>query len=64
MREGALFLSFSHQPTLLFEMAMNLINFPQVESVLLVMVIGKPSPCLYLNPGAFHPIPHSVEKRE
>lgn len=60
MREGAL---FSHQPTLLFEMAMNLINFPQVESVLLVMVIGKPSPCLYLNP-AFHPIPHPVEKRE
>lgn len=60
MREGAL---FSYQPTLLFEMAMNLINFPQVESVLLVMVIGKPSPCLYLNP-AFHPIPHPVEKRE
>jgi len=36
-----------------FSLAINEVNYPQVESALPVTVAGKRCPCLYLSPQAF-----------
>ena len=52
---GKVFLVLTLRLTILlyFWMAINEINFPQVESALPVMVISKRSPCPCLDPQAF-----------
>lgn len=54
----------SHYPNL--KLAINYITFPQVESVLSVMVTGKQTPCLCLDlkalPSNF--LPYPVDKGE